>query len=64
MTGEQWSATDKLACIERELGWRHKVYPRRIEQGKMTANQAAREIAIMQAIAADLRSKAQRERLL
>lgn len=59
-----WSATEKLACVERELRWRYKVYPRRVEQGNMTDKQAAREISIMESIAADLRALSERERLL
>ncbi len=44
---------DKRACIERELKMRRKVYPRWVENQKMTQAQADREIAIMEAILAD-----------
>ena len=43
----------KLACIKRELGYRTRVYPRLIENGSMTKEQADRQIGIMQAIADD-----------
>jgi hypothetical protein len=49
------SAADKLRCIERELILRYRVYPKRIESGKMTQRQADREIAIMEEIGADYR---------
>jgi hypothetical protein len=47
------SVADKLKCIERELGLRKRAYPRFVVQGKMTAEKAEREIAIMAEIAAD-----------
>jgi hypothetical protein len=59
-----WPASEKLACIERELKWRHRVYPRRVSEGKMTQHQMDREINIMEAIAADLRAVTESERLL
>jgi hypothetical protein len=42
---------DKLQCVVRELGFRRRVYARRVEQGKMTQAQADREIAVMESIA-------------
>lgn len=48
---------DKLACIEREIKMRLQVYPRWIEKGRMTREKADHEIAVMQAIAEDYRSK-------
>ena len=44
---------DKLRCVERELTFRHRVYARRVEQGKMTQAQADHEIAVMEAIKQD-----------
>ena len=44
---------DKRACLERELRLRRRVYPRFVKAGRMTPEQAAREIALMQAILAD-----------
>jgi hypothetical protein len=44
---------DKLACAERELALRQNVYPRWVEQNRMSAGRAAREIAVMQAIVRD-----------
>lgn len=37
-------------CVERELGFRKFVYPKRIEAGKMSQEQADREIAMMKEI--------------
>jgi hypothetical protein len=44
---------EKRACIERELKMRRRVYPRWVENEKMTQAQADREIATMEAILAD-----------
>jgi hypothetical protein len=46
---------DKLKCLEREIGMRKSVYPRWVYAGKMTQDQADREIACMEAIADDYR---------
>jgi hypothetical protein len=58
------TCAEKLACIRRELAMRQKVYPRWIEQGRMTAAKAAAEIATMRAIAEDYEILAADERLL
>lgn len=58
------TATVKLAAIERELKYRRHVYPRQIEAGKMTDGFAAAQISVFEAIAADYRELAQKERLL
>jgi hypothetical protein len=47
------TTADKLACAKRELAMRRNVYPRWIEQHKMSAGKAAHEIAAMQAIVWD-----------
>ena len=44
---------DKRACIERELRMRRRVYPRFVQNGKLTQAEADREIAVMEAILAD-----------
>jgi hypothetical protein len=48
-----FTAEEKLISIRRELAMRKRVYPRWVEMGKMKLDQAEREIALMQAIAAD-----------
>lgn len=44
---------DKLACAQRELQKRREVYPRLIEGKKLSQERADREVAVMEAIAAD-----------
>ena len=56
--------TDKLAAVRREIALRTKVYPRLIREGVMSPEKANRELALMQAIAADYERLAEGERLL
>ena len=39
-----------IACIDRELSMREKVYPRWVEAGKLTPVKASRELALMRAV--------------
>lgn len=48
-----FSDAEKLRCLERELKFRNHTYPKRIEAGKMTERQAAREIHCIEDIAAE-----------
>ena len=48
---------DKLAEIEREIGFRHHVYGKRVKAGTMTSAAAQRKIQIMNAIADDYRDR-------
>lgn len=50
-----------LEAAEREVSLRRRVYPNRIETGRMTPRKAAEEIAVMQAIADHLRPLAEAE---
>lgn len=53
---EQAAALDaEIGCIERELGFRRRCYPRWIESGKMTKALADREIDLMERVPARLR---------
>jgi hypothetical protein len=47
------TTADKLACAKRELAMRKQCYPRWVKQNKMSAGQAAHQLACMQAIVAD-----------
>jgi hypothetical protein len=47
------TTADKLACAKRELAMRKNAYPRWVEQGKLSAGQAAHQIAAMEAIVRD-----------
>lgn len=53
MTAAPITPADKRACIERELRMRRRVYPRWVEAGRLTRQQADREIAVMEAILGD-----------
>jgi hypothetical protein len=53
---------NKLACAQRELAFRQRVYPRWIEQGRYTEVKAALEIAMMEAVVEDYRKLADAER--
>lgn len=44
------SIDEQIACIDRELSMRGRVYPRQIAAGKMNQKTADREIETMQAI--------------
>jgi hypothetical protein len=48
---------DKLKCVEREVAMRKGVYPKWIAAGKLTRAKADREIAVMEAIAAEYRQR-------
>lgn len=50
---------DKLACVERELRLRQRNYPRWIAEGRMSVNEARREIELMGAIVDDYRKLVQ-----
>lgn len=48
----------KMQCIERELGYRRFVYPRRVAAGKMVQASADKQIALMEEIVEDYRAMA------
>lgn len=54
----------QIACAERELKYRHRVYPRWCDAGKMTTQKAAHELAAMHAIVITLQQLERGERLL
>lgn len=60
----EFTAAEKLACADRELKMRRRVYPRWVELGKMSQKQADHEIACLESIVADYSAHAERERLL
>lgn len=49
---------DQIRCVERELGYRRRVYAHRVVQGTMLTGEAEREIAVMQSILDRLKSEA------
>jgi hypothetical protein len=60
----EYSARSKLGAIERELKYRRRVFPRWVEEGRMTDGLASSQIAIFEAIADDYRALAAKERLI
>ena len=59
-----FTAEQKRACAERERKMRERVYPRWVENGKMSTAKAREEIDLMTEIEADYAAQAQGERLL
>lgn len=55
------TAHDKWKCAERELALRRKVYPRWVNDGKLTHREARHELDVMQAIVSDYRAQAEVE---
>ena len=51
------SIVDKITCVERELGFRQRMYPRWIPQQKITQAVADREIQVMTAILEGLKKE-------
>lgn len=59
-----FTAEQKLTAITRELGFRRRVYARRVSEAKMTEDQMNREIQVFEAIERDYQDKVSGERLL
>jgi hypothetical protein len=59
-----YTADQKHRAILREISWRKRVYPRRVAEGKMSAQLAHDEVMIMEEIARDYAALADKERLL
>ena len=64
MADRIFTAADKLSAVRREITMRRRVYPRWVENNRMTQSKADEEIAVMEAIAADYERQAEGERLL
>jgi hypothetical protein len=64
MTAPAFTATEKLRAVERELGYRRKVFPRRVAAEQMTEQLAREQIAIFESIRDDYAALAAKERLL
>jgi len=60
-----FSVRELAECAERELKLRRRVYANRVDTGRMSEREAQRQIAMMEAIAMQLReAEQQQERLL
>lgn len=55
---------EQVACIEREIAMRKRVYPRWVESGKMTQAKATAEMRAMLAVLDTLRELAKSDLLL
>lgn len=53
---------DQIACVEREIALRSRVYPRWIADKRLTQVKADREMACMNAVLETLRHEKERER--
>ena len=51
--------TRQIACVEREIRRRERVYPTRVNTGRMRQREATEELAIMREVLATLRGVAQ-----
>lgn len=49
---------DQIACVEREIAMRRRVYPRWVESGKLKQGEADEEIRRMEAVLETLREQA------
>jgi hypothetical protein len=50
---EEFTPADKLNAVQRELGYRKRVYGRLVHEGKMKRETATREIQVFESIADD-----------
>ena len=51
--------TEQIKCVKREISMRERVYPRFVKKGKMTQDEADREIATMKAVLDTLNEKSE-----
>jgi hypothetical protein len=57
----RFSTRDLCKAVERELGFRRRVFARRVESGAMTQKDADREIAMFEVIHARYKTEAEAE---
>lgn len=56
-----FTTNEMLACAERELRYRIRIYAKLVAEGKMSERQSGREIAVMGAIVEHFRALRDRE---
>ena len=54
--------SDKLLCVEGQLRFHRQLCAWLVQQGRMSPNDARREISVMDAIVEDYRARAEAER--
>ena len=59
-----FSASEKLEAVEREINYRRHVYARRVAEGKMSQDFADKQIAVFENIRADYFALSAKDRLL
>lgn len=64
MSAPQIPIADQIACVERELRQRARVYPRLVESGRMTPNKSRQETVAMEAVLATLQGIEKEGRLI
>jgi hypothetical protein len=57
-----FTVEEKIACLEREIRLRKKVYPNRVLTRRMSQKMAHREIELMQQILDDLLTRQEEEK--
>lgn len=55
---------EQIACIERELRYRQRVYPDWVARGRMTQAKSREELRRMEAVLATLRALEEGQRLI
>jgi hypothetical protein len=53
---------DQIICVKRELGFRERVYAKRVEMKVMTTQEAQRELTRMKAVLGTLEELLERQR--
>jgi hypothetical protein len=56
--------TEKLAAVQRELGFRRRVYAKRVAEGQMSKALADEQIAVFEQIESDYQKLTESDRLL
>lgn len=55
---------EQIACVEREIAMRERVYPRWVADHKMTQKKADQELAAMRAVLETVKAAAKNEPIL
>lgn len=61
MSASRFTAAEKATCAEREVRQRERVYARLVAAGRMSPDEAAKQIDTMAEIAAEYRAQAEAE---
>jgi hypothetical protein len=53
----EYTMDEKIACLSREVKMRQKVYPRQVQEGRIDAAMAKKELGIMVEILAEYQAQ-------